>query len=162
MKFWFWDSFHRGSLVVSLITCALVVHISVYCRHTTIQIGNDPQNPSASVSKQTVKSQKAKLFFFTAVWCVPCKEVKRFLDKLSKKYNDSFDFIVIDYDKFSLEVDDFQVKLLPTIILLDSDNKLLIRVNGATREGLEALELEVKALSSKKLIDKEKDEGKRR
>jgi thioredoxin 1 len=84
-------------------------------------------------------SEKASLLFFTASWCAPCKKVEPVLVELAEELEEQLQLIIIDFDEAPVEVADFKVDELPTIILLDSDQNLLIRVDGASKDGLEAL-----------------------
>ena len=74
------------------------------------------------------------VFYFTADWCQPCKKVKPIVEDMKKK---GFQFQIIDVDYEQLLAKQFQVKSIPTFILLE-DGKELNRVTGAqTREELE-------------------------
>ena len=56
------------------------------------------------------------------------------------------ELVVIDFDESPVEVEDFQVTELPTIILLDSEANLLIRVDGPSKDGMKALLEEIERL----------------
>jgi thioredoxin-like negative regulator of GroEL len=74
------------------------------------------------------------VFYFTADWCQPCKKVKPIVEDMEKE---GFEFQRIDADYEQLLVKQFQVKSIPTFILLE-DGKELNRITGAkTREELE-------------------------
>jgi len=74
------------------------------------------------------------VFYFTADWCNPCKKTRPVVEELKKE---GFQFQMIDVDYEQLLAKQFQVKSIPTFILLE-DGKELDRVTGAqTREELE-------------------------
>ena len=74
------------------------------------------------------------VFYFTADWCQPCKKVKPVVEAMKKE---GFQFQIIDVDYEQLLAKQFQVKSIPTFILLE-DGKELDRVTGAkTRTELE-------------------------
>ena len=74
------------------------------------------------------------VFYFTADWCQPCKKVKPIVEDMKKE---GFEFQRIDADYEQLLVKQFQIKSIPTFILLE-DGKELNRITGArTREELE-------------------------
>jgi putative thioredoxin len=74
------------------------------------------------------------VFYFTADWCNPCKKTRSVVEELKKE---GFQFQMIDVDYEQLLAKQFQVKSIPTFILLE-DGKELDRVTGAqTRTELE-------------------------
>ena len=74
------------------------------------------------------------VFYFTADWCSPCKKTRPVVEELKKE---GFQFQMIDVDYEQLLAKQFQVKSIPTFILLE-DGKELNRITGAkTREELE-------------------------
>ena len=74
------------------------------------------------------------VFYFTADWCNPCKKTRPVVEELKKE---GFQFQIIDVDYEQLLAKQFQVKSIPTFILLE-DGKELDRVTGAqTRKELE-------------------------
>ena len=74
------------------------------------------------------------IFYFTADWCGPCKKTKPVVEDMKKE---GFEFQIIDADYEQLLVKRFQVKSIPTFILLE-DGKEISRITGAkTRKELE-------------------------
>lgn len=71
-----------------------------------------------------------KILFFSANWCGQCKVVKPKFIELCKKYN--FDnYQIIDADEDFEKVDDYNIKNLPTaIIILDNNKTKMIRTIG--------------------------------
>ena len=74
------------------------------------------------------------VFYFTADWCQPCKKVKPIVEDMKKE---GFQFQMVDADYEQLLVKRFEVKSIPTFILLE-DGKEINRITGAkTRQVLE-------------------------
>jgi thioredoxin-like negative regulator of GroEL len=74
------------------------------------------------------------VFYFTAEWCNPCKKTRPVVEDMKRE---GFQFQIIDVDYEQLLAKQFQVKSIPTFILLE-DGKELDRVTGPqTRSGLE-------------------------
>ena len=74
------------------------------------------------------------VFYFTADWCSPCKKTRPVVEELKKE---GFQFQMIDVDYEQLLAKQFQVKSIPTFILLE-DGKEINRITGAkTRTELE-------------------------
>jgi len=131
-------------LCIALLYIFCLTSVFIFCIPSFLpSVPYPPNLPRIQTEK---KENKAKLYFFTAVWCGPCKKVKKVLNELPEKYSDLFELIDIDYDQSPELVNDYQVEELPTMLLFDSNDKLLIRVNGATKEGLDALIVEIKSL----------------
>ena len=73
------------------------------------------------------------IFYFTADWCQPCKKVKPIVEDMQKE---GFEFQRIDADYEQLLVKRFEIKSIPTFVLIE-DGKEINRMTGAqTREGL--------------------------
>jgi thioredoxin-like negative regulator of GroEL len=74
------------------------------------------------------------VFYFTADWCQPCKKVKPIIEDMKKE---GFEFQMIDADYEQLLVKRFEIKSIPTFILIE-DGKEINRITGAkTRQELE-------------------------
>ena len=77
------------------------------------------------------------ILYFTADWCNPCKKVKPIVEELNR--NSSIKFQVIDADSEIELVKSFQVRSVPTFIVVQ-DGKEIKRATGAqTKEQLEGL-----------------------
>ena len=77
------------------------------------------------------------VLYFTADWCNPCKKVRPVVEEINKDSITKFLFIDIDTE-LSL-AQDYEVRSIPTFILLE-DGKEIKRVSGAqTQEQLMGL-----------------------
>jgi thioredoxin 1 len=75
------------------------------------------------------------ILYFTAEWCNPCKRVRPIAEELERDGIIKFQYIDAD-DNIDL-IKKFEIKAIPTFILIE-DEKEIRRVNGAkTKEQLE-------------------------
>jgi thiol-disulfide isomerase/thioredoxin len=78
------------------------------------------------------------ILYFTADWCHPCKKVKPIVEELNRESAD-VKFQVIDADLELELVKSFEVRSVPTFIVLE-DGVEIKRTSGAqTRQQLESL-----------------------
>jgi thioredoxin 1 len=78
------------------------------------------------------------IFYFTADWCHPCKKTKPIVEELNRELADT-KFQIIDVDLEGELARKFEVKSIPTFIVV-KDGKEIHRTTGAkTREQLEIL-----------------------
>jgi thioredoxin 1 len=76
------------------------------------------------------------VLYFTADWCNPCKKVKPIVEEMNKDSMTKFQ--IIDVDSEMELTKKFEIRSVPTFILI-KDGKEIKRTNGAqTREQLEA------------------------
>jgi thioredoxin 1 len=75
------------------------------------------------------------IFYFTADWCSPCKRVKPIVEELNREQAEA-KFQMIDVDIEMEMAKSFQVKSVPTFILM-KDGIEINRITGAqTRDSL--------------------------
>ena len=82
------------------------------------------------LSKQ---NNKPILIDFSAVWCANCYELKEKVfvhDELKKFIDDNLIFTEVDVDKYKNISDEYNVKWLPWIIVIDSDKNILYTKNS--------------------------------
>ncbi|MDO6993223.1 cytochrome c biogenesis protein CcdA [Brachyspira innocens] len=87
-------------------------------------------NEALEISKQ---SNKPILIDFSAVWCANCYELKEKVfvhDELKKFIDDNLIFTEVDVDKYKNISDEYNVKWLPWIIVIDSDKNILYTKNS--------------------------------
>tara|TARA_Y100000996_G_C22535299_1_gene648085 strand:- start:1111 stop:1422 length:312 start_codon:yes stop_codon:yes gene_type:complete len=76
------------------------------------------------------------LFYFTATWCGPCQRVKPIIKEISKGVEDSkLKVCMIDIDENSELVEKYDIKSVPTMILLLNNEQKGI-CNGTNKEKL--------------------------
>ncbi len=75
------------------------------------------------------------ILYFTAEWCNPCKRTRPIAEELDRENVIKFQFI--DADDNGDLCRKFEIKAIPTFILIE-DNKEIRRMNGAkTKEQIE-------------------------
>lgn len=79
-----------------------------------------------------------QVFYFTADWCNPCERTRPIVEELNRESSD-VKFQMIDVDSEQELVRSFEIKSVPTFIVI-KDGKEIHRTSGAkTREQLEEL-----------------------
>ena len=75
------------------------------------------------------------ILYFTAEWCNPCKRTRPIAEELDRDNVIKFQFIDADYNGELCRK--FEIKAIPTFILIEDGNEIR-RTNGAkTKEQLE-------------------------
>jgi thioredoxin 1 len=78
------------------------------------------------------------ILYFTADWCNPCKKTKPIVEQLNTEQIMA-KFFIIDVDSDIERTRDFEIRSVPTFVVI-KDNKEIHRVTGAqTRQQLEEL-----------------------
>jgi len=78
------------------------------------------------------------ILYFTADWCNPCKKTKPIVEELNREQIMA-KFFIVDVDSEIEMTKDFEIKSVPTFVVM-KDNKEIHRVTGAqTRQQLEEL-----------------------
>ncbi|KAL8124470.1 thioredoxin H2 [Apium graveolens] len=81
------------------------------------------------------QSPKLMVIDFSAKWCGPCKMMEPALRAMADKYP-NVDFIKIDVDELSDVAQEFEVKAMPTLVLM-KQGKEVERIVGAKTAELE-------------------------
>jgi thioredoxin 1 len=78
------------------------------------------------------------ILYFTADWCNPCKKTKPIVEELNREQIMA-KFFIVDVDSDIEMTKDFEIKSVPTFVVM-KDNREIHRVTGAqTRQQLEEL-----------------------
>ena len=78
------------------------------------------------------------ILYFTADWCNPCKKTRPIVEELNREQIMA-KFFIIDVDLEIEMTKDFEIKSVPTFVVM-KDNKEIHRATGAkTRQQLEEL-----------------------
>jgi len=78
------------------------------------------------------------ILYFTADWCNPCKQTRPIVEELNREQIMA-KFFIIDVDLEIEMAQDFEIKSVPTFVVI-KDNKEIHRVTGAkTKQQLEEL-----------------------
>lgn len=74
-----------------------------------------------------------KILKFSASWCGPCRVFANTFKKVSEmeKYKDiEFKSIDIEEDEGELYVEKYNIKSVPTILILDENDKIIYKLSG--------------------------------
>lgn len=82
---------------------------------------------------EKMKDKSLKLIQFYATWCAPCRALAPVMESVSKKMADRVEVSRIDVESDSSLVREFQVRAVPTMILL-RDNTLVWKHMGTIFE----------------------------
>ena len=78
------------------------------------------------------------ILYFTADWCNPCKQTRPIVEELNREQIMA-KFFIIDVDSEIEMAQDFEIRSVPTFVVM-KDNKEIHRVTGAkSRQQLEEL-----------------------
>ena len=119
----------------------LVLVLVIHCPTWLFSQHSDQRTSNAE------RNEKAKLIFFTAPWCAPCQQIKPYIVRICDQNKTVVQLLTVDHDAAPALVKEFEVESLPTLILLDRSGTMLIRVNDAGKEGLNALGAEIRRLA---------------
>jgi thioredoxin 1 len=73
-------------------------------------------------------------YYFTADWCAPCKKVRPIVEEINK--DSTVKFKIIDVDSEMELVKAFEIKSVPTFIII-KDSEIFSRATGSqTRDSL--------------------------
>lgn len=78
------------------------------------------------------------IFYFTADWCNPCKKTRPIVEELNRESAD-VRFQIIDVDIEGELARGFEVKSVPTFIVVENGREIKRSTGAQTREQLEAL-----------------------
>lgn len=73
-----------------------------------------------------------KLLYFGAEWCSSCKALKPIVEKEIPSTGYEFKYVDMDTDEGACMADDFSIRSLPTLILVDEQGNEVKRAVGNT------------------------------
>jgi len=76
------------------------------------------------------------VYYFTADWCQPCKRTRPIVEELSREQAVAI-FRIIDVDDTFELARKFEVRSIPTFILIDNQKEIGRITGGQTKESLE-------------------------
>ena len=78
--------------------------------------------------------RKPRLLDFSAEWCRPCRMQAPIIHKLAEIFSNKIDFEVIDIDCEPKLADKFNIRAVPTIVILNENGEEIKRFVGFTTE----------------------------
>lgn len=124
-----------SALEIKIFVSVVIISIVLGCTYGFIKQKNEVSNmisynEALELSKQ---NNKPILIDFSAVWCANCYELKEkvFVNEELKKFiDDNLIFTEVDVDKYKNISDEYNVKWLPWIIVIDSNKNILYTKNS--------------------------------
>lgn len=77
-----------------------------------------------------------KILYFTAVWCGPCKMMAPTITEL---LSEGYLITKIDVDSNKELAIQYNIKSIPTFVLVENDNEILRKVGPQSKESLKLL-----------------------
>ncbi|PSQ42213.1 thioredoxin [Halobacteriales archaeon SW_7_68_16] len=78
------------------------------------------------------------LMDFHADWCGPCKTQDPIIDELKEDLGDRFEVVKVDVEEEQETANEYQIKSLPTLVVLDDDEEVERFVGVTQRDDLES------------------------
>ena len=89
---------------------------------------------SSSTTAQTAQTGKPQVLKFTSQMCLDCQTMNKIFKEIFPKYEDEIvltEIQIQDKNSFNQsQIEKYNVSLVPTIILLDSEGKQVRRIEG--------------------------------
>lgn len=76
-----------------------------------------------------------KILYFTAIWCGPCKKTRPIVEELIA--NNEADIQIVDADKELNLINKYEIRSIPTFILLENDIEINRIFGAKTKEELQ-------------------------
>lgn len=95
--------------------------------------------PARQAAPQSKSQPTLTILFFTATWCEPCRAVAPVLEEFARENQKQVKLVAIDFDREKAEVARWHIREIPVVLALSSQGKVLLRFEGADRQGIEAL-----------------------
>lgn len=124
-----------SALEIKIFVSVVIISIALGCTYGFIKQKNEVSNhiTYSEALELSKKNNKPILIDFSAVWCANCYELKEkvFVNEELKKFiDDNLIFTEVDVDKYKNISDEYNVKWLPWIIVIDSDKNILYTKNS--------------------------------
>lgn len=124
-----------SALELKIFVSVVIISIALGSAYGFIKSKSEVSNHITYTEALELSKQNNKpiLIDFSAVWCANCYELKEkvFINEELKKFiNDNLIFTEVDVDKYKNISDEYNVKWLPWIIVIDSSKKILYTKNS--------------------------------
>ena len=108
----------------------MVISIFLNRQNETEIEGNDKQETAKTEEKiievtsrnfeeEVIKSEKPVIIDFYATWCGPCKRLSPIIEEVARE-NENVKFVKIDIDNIKDITLEYQVKSIPTLLLIQN------------------------------------------
>ena len=75
-----------------------------------------------------------KVYKFYAEWCQPCKMLSKVIDDAKEKIDPSVEFVELDIDAEMMTAVNYNVRGVPTMVIVDENDKEVKRQSGYMNE----------------------------
>jgi len=106
----------------------------------TVPAEPEPEAPAIAEGPGEPEAEPAEpaalpsLYDFWATWCLPCRQQKPIIDELRTEYAGVVDVIAIDVDEEGELAQRYEVKVIPTLVILDAAGNEVERFTGLTQK----------------------------
>ena len=116
--------------IVVFVLAMVVISIFLNRQNETEIEGNDKQETAKTEEKiievtsrnfeeEVIKSEKPVIIDFYATWCGPCKRLSPIIEEVARE-NENVKFVKIDIDNIKDITLEYQVKSIPTLLLIQN------------------------------------------
>lgn len=84
----------------------------------------------AQYEKLIKKAKKPYVIDFSATWCMPCKKFAPIFDETAKEMGKKINFYSVDIDKSPAVSQQFKVRVVPTVVIVNPANGKSKRFEG--------------------------------
>ncbi len=116
--------------IVVFVLALVVISIFLNRQNETEIEGNDKQETAKTEEKiievtsrnfeeEVIKSEKPVIIDFYATWCGPCKILSPMVEEVARE-NENVKFVKIDIDNIKDITLEYQVKSIPTLLLIQN------------------------------------------
>ncbi len=116
--------------IVVFVLALVVISIFLNRQNETEIEGNDKQETAKTEEKiievtsrnfeeEVIKSEKPVIIDFYATWCGPCKRLSPIIEEVARE-NENVKFVKIDIDNIKDITLEYQVKSIPTLLLIQN------------------------------------------
>ncbi|MBL8602709.1 MAG: thioredoxin [Myxococcales bacterium] len=92
-----------------------------------------------SWEQEVVKSDVPVLVDFTATWCGPCKALAPIIDQIANEYGGRLKVVKLDIDDSPVTPTRFNIRGVPTVILVKNGQEVARNVGLAQKARLESI-----------------------
>ena len=116
--------------IVVFVLALVVISIFLNRQNESEIEGNDKQETAKTEEKiievtsrnfeeEVIKSEKPVIIDFYATWCGPCKRLSPIIEEVARE-NENVKFVKIDIDNIKDITLEYQVKSIPTLLLIQN------------------------------------------